>query len=102
MHVTLCFASLTQKEREVVWRSQVGKATPTLLTNADFEALSRLKLDGRSIKNVFYLAGLYSRSRAGPSRHISLADLKAVLQISLENTSGELKKELEVFCASEA
>lgn len=71
------------------------------MSDEDFAALGEIKLDGRSIKNVYPVAGLYARTRGGPASSddaISLADLKAVLQIALGDVSKELKEQLDEFC----
>jgi len=102
IHVTINFSSLGQQEREAIWRSQVWtRLTGPGLSDEDFAALGELKLDGRSIKNVYHVAGLYARTRGGPASSddaISLADLKAVLQIALGDVSKELKEQLDEFC----
>ncbi|KLU90668.1 hypothetical protein MAPG_10520 [Magnaporthiopsis poae ATCC 64411] len=101
IHVTISFPPVTQKEREIIWRNQasakrVGARTASL-SDEEWSSLSELKLDGRSIKNVFHVAGLWTGSDGGEDRPISLDDIKSVLQIALGNASKDLKRQLEEF-----
>lgn len=105
IHLNIGFPTLNSETREIIWRNQVDnkqrEAGSTALCDADFAALSQLKLDGRTIKNVFHVAGLYSKGSKGKGNvgdGVSLADLKAVLEISLGDVSDELKQQIDEFC----
>lgn len=101
IHVTISFPPVTQKDREIIWRNQAGAkragARTASLSDEEWLSLSELELDGRSIKNVFHVAGLWARSDGGEDRPISLGDIKSVLQIALGNASKDLKRQLEEF-----
>ncbi|KAH7304435.1 P-loop containing nucleoside triphosphate hydrolase protein [Stachybotrys elegans] len=101
IHVTIGFPALTSTAREAIWRKQfkfvAGKQQLPGLSDKDFAALSELKLDGRSIKNVYHIAWLHMNA-GGSSGVVSLRDLKEVLPIALGDVSPELKKQIQEFC----
>ncbi|KAL8346695.1 hypothetical protein RB598_000540 [Gaeumannomyces tritici] len=99
IHVTISFPPITQKDREIIWRSQPKKmgARAAALSDEEWFSLSELELDGRSIKNVFHVAGLWARSDGGEDNPVLLDDIKSVLQIALGNASKDVKRQLEDF-----
>jgi len=98
IHLSINIPDLTRQEREVIWRNHGKRAASTTLSDDDYTSLSQLEMDGRRIKNVFHVAGLYARARSDVSRGVSLADLKEVMQISLGDVDPALRAQLEDFC----
>lgn len=53
IHLTLRYPDLDPSSREQIWRQLSARAGPnTTLTEADFEHLKELPLNGRKIKNA--------------------------------------------------
>ena len=101
MHVSVEYCALTATEKEAIWRSEVGKAGwgRGALSNATLARLSRLQMDGRTIKNVVHVLNLYTG--AAEKTSVSLHDLKEVLKVGTGNLRGEARKQVMDFCATD-
>ncbi|KAH8592018.1 P-loop containing nucleoside triphosphate hydrolase protein [Bisporella sp. PMI_857] len=95
IHVTIEYGPLTLKEKMEIWRSAIGERAH-VISEADFEMLSQLDLDGRTIRNVVHVLKLFAGTEN--KNPFSLSDVKQVLGITTGNAQGEAKKQVEAFC----
>jgi SpoVK/Ycf46/Vps4 family AAA+-type ATPase len=96
VHVTLKFEQLSAESCEFIWK-RMAMQTEHSLSEEDFKALSRIPLDGRTIKNILRVASLQvqlrlRRESAGDKR-LQMKDVKKVLRYTVGSGGNELVAE---------
>jgi SpoVK/Ycf46/Vps4 family AAA+-type ATPase len=104
VHITLAFEALTSTHCRFIWK-KLAAQTDHDITEDDFDRLSQIPLDGRTIKNVLRVASLQTKIRErqneGVPAKMNMADVKAVFPYAVgasENT--EIGQKMKVLYAS--
>lgn len=91
VHITLAFQQLSPAHCLFIWK-KMAQQTEHDLSDEDFEALSRIPLDGRTIKNVLRVASLQVKMRlrkeggGDQGREImQMSDVRKVLKYTVGN-----------------
>ncbi|MBE3041795.1 AAA family ATPase, partial [Candidatus Bathyarchaeota archaeon] len=63
IHLQIPFSPLDALKRRLIWERLARKNGNCILSTAQMEALGRLPLDGRRIKNILRLASLFAATR---------------------------------------
>jgi hypothetical protein len=81
VHITLKFEALTSSHCRFIW-TKMAAQTHHDLSEDDFDKLSQIPIDGRTIKNVLRVASLQTKIRenenSGVPARLSMADIKAI------------------------
>jgi hypothetical protein len=92
VHITLKYEPLVPKQRLFIWETMT-KQTDCDLDGSDFERLSRIPLDGRTIKNILRVASLHVKIRERNAKcsdlKMGIQDIKAVLRFAVGDTEDE-------------
>ncbi|KAL1610702.1 hypothetical protein SLS60_002372 [Paraconiothyrium brasiliense] len=101
VHVTLKFEQLSVQHCLFIWK-KMAMQTEHDLREEDFEALARIPLDGRTIKNVLRVASLQVRMRlrreGGGEERMMMSDVKKVLRYTVGNLGeGVVRERLGEF-----
>lgn len=101
VHITLKFEQLSAEHCTFIWK-KMAMQTEHSLSEVDFEALGRLPLDGRTIKNVLRVASLQVKMRLrkdeGGDERMHMMDIKKVLRYTVGNVGDEaMMKRLQEF-----
>jgi hypothetical protein len=92
VHITIKYEPLVPKQRLFIWETMT-KQTNCDLDGSDFERLSRIPLDGRTIKNILRVASLHvkirERSTKSSGLNMGIEDIKAVLRFAVGDTEDE-------------
>jgi hypothetical protein len=92
VHITIKYEPLVPNQRLFIWESMT-KQTNCDLDGSDFERLSRIPLDGRTIKNILRVASLHVKIRERNTKSsglkIGIEDIKAVLRFAVGDTEDE-------------
>ncbi|KAK2728938.1 AAA family [Colletotrichum kahawae] len=78
VHLTINYPALDEPSRQKVWTTFLGK-TGSELSDGELEALSRIEVDGRKIRNIVKTASIMAR-RDG--RSVGFDDIKKVMRIT--------------------
>src|SRR6266480_8031508 len=88
VHITIQYKQLLSSQRRFIWEN-MAKQTENDFTEFDFERLSRIPLDGRSIKNILRVASLHTKMRERNTKESSLkigiSDIKEVLRFAISD-----------------
>lgn len=106
VHVTLKFEQLSVKHCLFIWK-KMAMQTEHDLTEHDFEALARIPLDGRTIKNVLRVASLQVkmrlRSNGGGETRMQMSDVKTILRYTVGNPGeGVVREKVREFYGEKA
>ncbi|KAH9884176.1 P-loop containing nucleoside triphosphate hydrolase protein [Xylariomycetidae sp. FL2044] len=103
VHITLHYKELEAHQRRFIWENLSLQMDHELLPQ-DFDRLSRIPLNGRSIKNVLRVASLQMQARgrsSGGSKagfKLGLQDVKDVLRYSVGDPDNrELAEQVQLF-----
>lgn len=100
VHVTLKFEQLSVEHCRFIWK-KLATQTEHDLAEEDFDALAKIPLDGRTIKNVLRVASLQVKMRlrnGGGDERMQMSDIKKVLKYTVGNVGeGAIKHRLEEF-----
>ena len=92
VHITLRFEPLLPSQRQFVWEN-MAKQTDHNFTDSDFERLSQVPLDGRSIKNILRVASLHTKMRERKTKSsgvkMDISDVEAVLRFAVGDPGNE-------------
>ncbi|KAJ4299338.1 hypothetical protein N0V90_004583 [Kalmusia sp. IMI 367209] len=107
VHITLAFSQLSPAHCLFIWK-KMAQQTAHDLSEGDFEALSRIPLDGRTIKNVLRVASLQVKMRlqnkgeGQVSNRMQMSDVKRVLRYTVGNPGdGLLAEKVREFYQAE-
>jgi SpoVK/Ycf46/Vps4 family AAA+-type ATPase len=88
VHVTLKFEQLSVQQCRFIWK-KMAMQTENDLKEEDYEALARIPVDGRTIKNVLRVASLQVKMRlkkeGGGEERMQMSDVKKVLRYTVGN-----------------
>ena len=112
IHLQIPFSPLDALKRRLIWERLARKNGNCILSTAQMEALGRLPLDGRRIKNILRLASLFAANRSrsngaarwgqDPMEHenaeltMDFGDIKKVLPLAITrmgNNEGSSQEE---------
>ena len=101
VHITLRFEPLLSSQRRFVWEN-MAKQTDHDFDESDFERLSRIPLDGRTIKNILRVASLHTKMRErntkGSGVKMGISDVEAVLRFAVGDPKNEdIAQKVEEF-----
>ncbi|CZR59474.1 uncharacterized protein PAC_09366 [Phialocephala subalpina] len=92
VHVTLQFEQLLPSQRRFIWENMT-RQTDCDFSESDFERLSQIPLDGRTIKNILRVASLHAKMRERNTKtsylKMGIADIKAVLRLAVVDPENE-------------
>lgn len=94
--MSLEYGVLTPAERETIWRLEMNRTCDWhAMSDAEYEKLAQLELDGRTIKKTVRVLRLYF----GPEKekHVSMTDVKIALEMATGNIDSEAKKQVDEF-----
>jgi hypothetical protein len=100
IHLTMEYKSLTLEEKKGIWRKAIRGISDEAyaISEAEFERLGQLDLDGRTIQNVVHVLKLYlGKERKKP---LSLSDVKIVLGVATGNVQAEVREQINMFCSA--
>ena len=96
VHITLKFEQLSAESCEFIWK-KMAMQTEHSLSEEDFQALSRIPLDGRTIKNILRVASLQVklrlRTEVGGDKKMLMKDVKKVLRYTVGSGGNQLVAE---------
>ena len=86
VHITLKFEQLVPSHRRSIWEKMAAQIDHDY-TEADFDRLSRIPLDGRTIKNILRVASLRMKMRQrdddSSNSRMGMSDIIAVLRYTV-------------------
>lgn len=105
IHLQIPFSPLDAQKRRLIWERLARKNGNCILSKAQTEALGRLPLDGRRIKNILRLASLFAANRGTsngttkggqdqmdhekPELTMAFGDIKKVLPLAITRVGNE-------------
>ncbi|GKT89584.1 AAA family ATPase [Colletotrichum tofieldiae] len=78
IHLTINYPALDKPSRLLIWRTFLEK-NGSVISEADFEALSNIEVNGRRIRNIVKTAGIMAKRE---KRKIGFGDVKKVMRIT--------------------
>jgi hypothetical protein len=101
VHITLRFEPLLSSQRRFIWEN-MAKQTDHDFAESDFERLSRVPLDGRTIKNILRVASLHAKMRERNTKNsgvkMGISDVDAVLRFAVGDPKNEdIAQKVEEF-----
>lgn len=92
VHITLKFTGLTVPHCRFIW-VKMSEQTDHDLTESDFDRLSQIPMDGRTIKNILRVASLQAKMRfrtdERASSRLGMDDIKTVLRYTIGDSKDE-------------
>jgi AAA+ superfamily predicted ATPase len=92
VHITIEYKALVAAQRRSIWEN-MAKQTSHDFTTRDFDRLSQIPLDGRSIKNILRVASLHTKMRERSAGsfdvRIGITDVEAVLRFAISDREAE-------------
>ena len=100
VHITLRFEPLLSSQRRFIWEN-MSKQTDHNFAESDFERLSRVPLDGRTIKNILRVASLHTKMRKRNTKSsgvkMGISDVEAVLRFAVGDPKEDIAQKVEEF-----
>lgn len=89
IHLTINYPNLSTESRRHIWSTFLGPKT--VVNPKEIEALARIDLNGRQIKNVIKTAQMLARSQSGgkdnPAFRVKMKHVQTVLAVESRGTS---------------
>ena len=93
VHITLKYEPLVPRQRIFIWET-MAKQMECNFDRSDFERLSRIPLDGRTIKNILRVASLHVKIRERNTKSsglkMGIADVIAVLPFAISDAENKI------------